>query len=55
MTEEKLIYVCLVCASNDIIQDVHQTSTRHVVVLKGCHCGNCGVKYVFNKGNRPNS
>lgn len=50
--EEKLIYVCLVCASNNIIQDKHQTS-YNVVMNTGCHCGDCGVKYVFNKGDRP--
>ena len=54
--EEKLIYVCLVCASNNIIQDTRPTTEPNcVAILHGCHCGDCGVKYAFNKGSRPNS
>lgn len=44
----KEIEKCPVCASEDIEQDYHQTTNRHVMVKIGSHCNQCGVKFIFN-------
>ena len=49
--EKKTINWCPVCESRDtIVQDyIPQKAYRHMVMLNGSHCSNCGVKFAFNK------
>ncbi len=44
----KEIDKCPVCGS-EVVQDTHQTTSRHVVMKTGSHCPKCGFKFVFNK------
>jgi hypothetical protein len=54
--EEKLIKECPVCHGKNLVQDSeHQPFTMHTVIGQriphwrdGCHCEDCGSKFVFN-------
>ena len=44
----KEIVVCILCASNELVQDYRSTGGEIAALKTGCHCANCGVRYVFN-------
>ncbi len=45
---EKEIEKCPVCGGENLVQETHQTSYKHLVLKTGSHCADCGVKIVFN-------
>jgi len=61
------ITTCPICGSNDIIQDWYAQDfspmgfrgcgpafkTVRTYKADGCHCGNCGVKFAWNKEGEP--
>ncbi len=54
MENVKVVKVCPVCQSKDIIQNIRSFmgfGDRGMIFGNGSHCGNCGVKFVFNSAH----